>query len=81
MSNVPVHWSSIPSTSTSLSLYVPRADRTCTREAHNEFGAEVASRLKLSPDGTIILWPQPSDDPEDPQNVLPIFKDNTMYFH
>jgi hypothetical protein len=41
----------------------------CTREARIEFGEEVASRLKLSPDGKIVLWPQPSDDPEDPQNV------------
>ena len=43
---------------------------TCyAREAHAEFGEEVASRLKLSPDGKTILWPQPTDDPEDPQNV------------
>ena len=41
----------------------------CNREACIEFGDAVASRLKLSPDGTIVLWPQPSDDPEDPQNV------------
>ena len=41
----------------------------CNREARIEFGDAVASRLKLSPDGTIVLWPQPSDDPEDPQNV------------
>ena len=39
------------------------------REACIEFGDSVASRLKLSPDGKIVLWPQPSDDPEDPQNV------------
>ncbi|KAI0284708.1 MFS general substrate transporter, partial [Russula aff. rugulosa BPL654] len=37
-------------------------------EARIEFGDTVASRLKLSPDGKIVLWPQPSDDPEDPQN-------------
>jgi hypothetical protein len=37
-------------------------------EAHIEFGDEVASRLKLSPDGKTVLWPQPTDDPEDPQN-------------
>ena len=43
----------------------------CVREARTEFGSEVALRLKLSPDRTIILWPQPSDDPEDPQNVRP----------
>ncbi|KAF8500306.1 MFS general substrate transporter [Russula emetica] len=38
------------------------------KEARIEFGDTVASRLKLSPDGKIVLWPQPSDDPEDPQN-------------
>jgi hypothetical protein len=37
-------------------------------EARVEFGDEVASRLKLSPDGKTVLWPQPTDDPEDPQN-------------
>ena len=40
-----------------------------TSEAHIEFGVEVASRLKLSPDTKTVLWPQPADDPEDPQNV------------
>ncbi len=39
------------------------------REARIEFGEKVASRLKLSRDGTKVLWPQPSDDPNDPQNV------------
>lgn len=38
------------------------------------FGDEVAARLKLSPDGKFVLWPQPSDDPEDPQNVRPFLK-------
>ncbi|KAM5530976.1 hypothetical protein V8D89_015358 [Ganoderma adspersum] len=37
-------------------------------EAKREFGDAVASRLKLSADGTKVLWPQPLDDPEDPQN-------------
>ncbi|KAJ7766307.1 MFS general substrate transporter [Mycena maculata] len=37
-------------------------------EAKIEFGEAVASRLKLSPDGTKVLWPQPTDSPEDPQN-------------
>jgi len=46
----------------------------CTREARTEFGDEVASRLKLSSDGTFVLWPQPSDDPDDPQNVRPCLK-------
>ena len=39
------------------------------REAKIEFGEAVASRLKLSSDGTKVLWPQPTDFPEDPQNV------------
>jgi hypothetical protein len=51
-----------------FSLIFP-ADHASTREAGIEFGDEVASRLKLSPDGRFVLWPQPSDDPEDPQNV------------
>ncbi|EJD08564.1 MFS general substrate transporter [Fomitiporia mediterranea MF3/22] len=37
-------------------------------EAKIEFGEKAASGLKLSRDGTKVLWPQPSDDPEDPQN-------------
>ncbi|KZT10560.1 MFS general substrate transporter [Laetiporus sulphureus 93-53] len=37
-------------------------------EAKIEFGEEIAKRLKLSKDGTKVLWPQPRDDPEDPQN-------------
>ncbi|OBZ77899.1 hypothetical protein A0H81_02051 [Grifola frondosa] len=37
-------------------------------EAKIEFGEDVAKKLKLSRDGTKVLWPQPSDDPEDPQN-------------
>jgi hypothetical protein len=40
-----------------------------------EFGDTVASRLKLSPDGKIVLWPQPTDDPEDPQNVRLCFEE------
>ncbi|KIK68217.1 hypothetical protein GYMLUDRAFT_35593 [Collybiopsis luxurians FD-317 M1] len=38
------------------------------KEARVEFGEEVASRLKLSHDGTKVLWPQPTDSPYDPQN-------------
>lgn len=34
-----------------------------------EFGEVVAARLKLSEDGSMVLWPQPYDDPNDPQNV------------
>ncbi|KAF7348493.1 MFS general substrate transporter [Mycena venus] len=37
-------------------------------EAKVELGESVASRLKLSRDGTKVLWPQPTDSPEDPQN-------------
>ncbi|CAK5277845.1 unnamed protein product, partial [Mycena citricolor] len=37
-------------------------------EARKEFGDAVASKLKLTADGTIVLWPQPSAIPEDPQN-------------
>ncbi|KAJ6453745.1 MFS general substrate transporter [Mycena sanguinolenta] len=37
-------------------------------EAKIEFGETVASRLKLSRDGTKVLWPQPTDSPDDPQN-------------
>ncbi|PBK67375.1 MFS general substrate transporter, partial [Armillaria solidipes] len=37
-------------------------------EAKVEFGEIFASRLKLSRDGTKVLWPQPTDSPRDPQN-------------
>ncbi|PPQ93752.1 hypothetical protein CVT25_008132 [Psilocybe cyanescens] len=37
-------------------------------EARKEFGDTVASKLKLTKDGKYVLWPQPTDDPEDPQN-------------
>ncbi|EKM53342.1 uncharacterized protein PHACADRAFT_259649 [Phanerochaete carnosa HHB-10118-sp] len=37
-------------------------------EAKVEFGEEVSKRLKLTADGKTVLWPQPADDPEDPQN-------------
>lgn len=36
------------------------------QEAKEEFGEEVASRLKLSDDGRFVLWPQPIG-PDDPQ--------------
>ena len=39
------------------------------REAKVEFGEAIASKLKLSADGRTVLWPQPSDDTDDPQNV------------
>ncbi|KAI0725283.1 MFS general substrate transporter [Fomitopsis betulina] len=37
-------------------------------EARIEFGDDIAKALKLSEDGAVVLWPQPTDDPEDPQN-------------
>ncbi|KAJ7690390.1 hypothetical protein B0H17DRAFT_1201735 [Mycena rosella] len=37
-------------------------------EAQRAFGKAVAARLKLSADGRYVLWPQPTSDPEDPQN-------------
>jgi len=38
------------------------------REAKIEFGEAFASKLKLSKDGTKVLWPQPTDSPNDPLN-------------
>jgi len=38
------------------------------REARVELGEEVAARLKLTKDGTKVLWPQPTDSEKDPQN-------------
>ncbi|KAJ3796573.1 MFS general substrate transporter [Lentinula aff. detonsa] len=37
-------------------------------EARIEFGEAIASKLKLSKDGTKVLWPQPTDSPHDPQS-------------
>ncbi|KAF7323703.1 MFS general substrate transporter [Mycena kentingensis (nom. inval.)] len=37
-------------------------------EAKAEFGDAFAARLKLSRDGTKVLWPQPTDSANDPQN-------------
>ncbi|KAH9810227.1 major facilitator superfamily domain-containing protein [Melampsora americana] len=37
-------------------------------EAHIEYGEALASQLKLDETGTMILWPQPDDNPDDPQN-------------
>jgi hypothetical protein len=50
---------------------IPSIDQVLTpnREAKIEFGDTFTSKLKLTKDGTKILWPQPTDDPEDPQNV------------
>jgi hypothetical protein len=38
-------------------------------EARAEFGDAIADRLKLSKDGRFVLWPQPTNRLEDPQNV------------
>ncbi|EPQ53473.1 MFS general substrate transporter [Gloeophyllum trabeum ATCC 11539] len=53
-----------------LAFYEDRAGRLVVdpEEARIELGDAVASRLKLTKDGTKVLWPQPTDDPEDPQN-------------
>jgi hypothetical protein len=38
------------------------------REAKIELGEAVAAKLKLTADGTKVLWPQPTDSDMDPQN-------------
>ncbi|KAI0691854.1 MFS general substrate transporter [Cytidiella melzeri] len=48
-------------------------------EARIEFGDEVADKLKLSADGTTVLWPQPRDDPEDPQNWSDFHKNLQLF--
>ncbi|EGO03525.1 hypothetical protein SERLA73DRAFT_83573 [Serpula lacrymans var. lacrymans S7.3] len=37
-------------------------------QAKVELGEVLYSKLKLTADGTKVLWPQPTDDPNDPQN-------------
>ncbi|OJA17473.1 hypothetical protein AZE42_03918 [Rhizopogon vesiculosus] len=37
-------------------------------QAKIQFGEVIASGLKLSADGSKVLWPQPTNDPNDPQN-------------
>ncbi|KII84675.1 hypothetical protein PLICRDRAFT_357180 [Plicaturopsis crispa FD-325 SS-3] len=37
-------------------------------EAMIELGPALASKLKLTEDGTKVLWPQPTDSADDPQN-------------
>ncbi|KAJ8073505.1 hypothetical protein PM082_011781 [Marasmius tenuissimus] len=53
-----------------LKYYEERAGNIVVEpeEAKVEFGEAVASKLKLSPDGRKVLWPQPTDSPHDPQN-------------
>lgn len=52
-------------------LHETRAGRLVVdpEEAKIEFGATFAAKLKLSQDGAKVLWPQPTDSPDDPQNV------------
>lgn len=38
-------------------------------EAERVFGKEVAGNLKTNHHGNVVLYPQPTDDPNDPQNV------------
>jgi len=54
-----------------LFLWQHAEEMWCTishREAKVELGEEVAARLKLTKDGTKVLWPQPTDSEKDPQN-------------
>ncbi|KAJ6608990.1 MFS general substrate transporter [Mycena sp. CBHHK59/15] len=54
-------------------LHEQRAGRLVidSKQAEVEFGEDVASGLKLSADGTKVLWPQPTDSPLDPQTWIP----------
>lgn len=38
-------------------------------EAKRVFGEDVASKLKTNKHGNIVLYPQPTDNADDPQNV------------
>ncbi|KAJ3771219.1 MFS general substrate transporter [Lentinula raphanica] len=53
-----------------ITFHEKRAGRLVVspEEARIEFGETIASKLKLSKDGTKVLWPQPTDSPYDPQN-------------
>ncbi|KIJ36590.1 hypothetical protein M422DRAFT_61133 [Sphaerobolus stellatus SS14] len=54
-----------------LSSYYERAAGSLVvdpRKAQLVFGEDISSALKLSEDGKFVLWPQPTDDPADPQN-------------
>jgi hypothetical protein len=53
----------------SLSSFICKNTNVLGREAKAELGEEVFARLKLSEDGTKVLWPQPTDNSEDPQNA------------
>ncbi|GAA6020608.1 hypothetical protein JCM8202_006321 [Rhodotorula sphaerocarpa] len=50
--------------------FKPEAGRLVVdpEEARVEYGEEIAAMLKRNKRGDKILWPQPSDDPNDPQN-------------
>lgn len=38
-------------------------------EAERVFGKDVAANLKTNHHGNVVLYPQPTDNPDDPQNV------------
>ncbi|KAJ7182486.1 major facilitator superfamily domain-containing protein [Mycena crocata] len=61
---------STPSEIDLLTFHEHRAGRLVIdpEEAKIELGEAVTARLKLSSDGTKVLWPQPTDSPLDPQN-------------
>ncbi|KAJ7223386.1 MFS general substrate transporter [Mycena pura] len=67
---------SAPSDIDLLTLHEHRAGRLVIdpQEAKLELGEAVAVRLKLSADGTKVLWPQPTDSLLDPQNWSPTRK-------
>ena len=50
-------------------------------EAEREFGVDIARRLKTSADGRYILWPQPTSDPDDPQNCELSCVASSRYLH
>ncbi|KAH9821125.1 major facilitator superfamily domain-containing protein [Melampsora americana] len=61
----------LPKTISDLNLYYANSQGKLIidpLEAEAEFGSELAANLKLDETRKIILWPQPSDSPDDPQN-------------
>lgn len=69
MKNIQGGWSSIPGTLMNTLLLFCLSFDFLNSKARIEFGETFTSKLKLTDDGTTILWPQPTDDPRDPQNV------------
>jgi len=71
MNRMPVVSSLIPSAYSCFFFrdrMLRRRDVRYHREAKVELGEEIAARLKLTKDGTKVLWPQPTDSEKDPQN-------------